>query len=163
MVSNQGASESLNPTHVVQGCSPTKWAPFPNSQWKILSTVHIHSLRFWSFLSLTNFILSSLTSTAGSFGLLTLFTPKTGRNQCSQLPIMLTSWNIPVHWGKKATSQQVKCYKPGRFSGPSREHSRQFLLPLIIQLQSPYLSKCGGIFTMVSTLSRVSAKGKLQN
>lgn len=76
MVSNQGASESLNPTHTVQGCSPTKGEPFPNSQWKILSTVHIHSLRFWSFLSLTNFILSSLTATAGSFGLLTLFTPR---------------------------------------------------------------------------------------
>lgn len=30
----------------------------------------------------------------------------------------------------------------------------------VIQLQSPYLSKCGGTLTMVSTLPRVSAKGK---
>lgn len=87
------------------------------------------SLRFWSFLSLSNFILSAHSS-AALFGLLTSLTPQMPRNHCSQVPITLTSWTIPVHGFKRAFGQQVKCYRPMRLSGPSGKYSGWFLLPL---------------------------------
>lgn len=117
------------------------------------------SLTSWSFLSWTNFILSPLTPTARSFGSLTSLSPKTGGNQ---VPIMLTTWNIPVHGCKKALLQQVKHYKPTRLSGLSGNREDNFHFHYIKQLQSPYLSKCGGILTTVSTPPRVSTKGKKQ-
>lgn len=86
-------------------------------------------------------------------------TPQTGANQCNQfLSCQPHETSQSVHAKKPA----VSTYHPTNQRGYLGFQENTVGNCYVTQFQSPYLSKCGGILTTVSTPPRVSAKGKLQ-